>query len=61
MSRNTGSTWKKSRRLDFSILETGQELTRRNYAPGQHGNGRRPKLTTVYNYKKNNVFVIRTN
>ena len=45
MSRNTGSTWKKSRRLDFSILETGQELTRRNYAPGQHGNGRRPKLT----------------
>lgn len=45
MSRNTGSTWKKSRRLDFSILETGQELARRNYAPGQHGNGRRPKLT----------------
>ncbi len=45
MSRNTGSTWKKSRRLDFSILETGQELTRRNYVPGQHGNGRRPKLT----------------
>lgn len=45
MSRNTGSTWKKSRRLGFSILETGQELTRRNYAPGQHGNGRRAKLT----------------
>lgn len=45
MSRNTGSTWKKSRRLSFSILETGEELTRRNYAPGQHGNGRRPKLT----------------
>lgn len=45
MSRNTGSTWKKSRRLSFSILETGQELTRRNYAPGQHGNGRRAKLT----------------
>lgn len=45
MSRNTGSTWKKSRRLDFSILETGQELTRRNYAPGQHGNGRHRKLT----------------
>ncbi len=45
MSRNTGSTWKKSRRLDFSILESGKELSRRNYAPGQHGNGRRPKLT----------------
>ncbi|MDD7281510.1 MAG: 30S ribosomal protein S4 [Erysipelotrichaceae bacterium] len=45
MSRNTGSTWKKSRRLGFSILGTGEELARRNYAPGQHGNGRRPKLT----------------
>ena len=45
MSRNTQSTWKKSRRLGFSILETGEELTRRNYAPGQHGNGRRAKLT----------------
>ena len=45
MSRNTGSTWKKSRRLGFSILETGEELTRRNYIPGQHGQGRRGKLT----------------
>lgn len=45
MSRNTGSTWKKSRRLSFSILETGEELTRRNYIPGQHGQGRRGKLT----------------
>lgn len=45
MSRNTGSTWKKSRRLEFSILESGKELARRNYAPGQHGNGRRAKLT----------------
>lgn len=45
MSRNTGSIWKKSRRLGFSVLETGEELTRRNYAPGQHGNARRPKLT----------------
>ena len=45
MSRNTGSTWKKSRRLGFSILGTGQELARRNYAPGQHGKNRRPKLT----------------
>ena len=45
MSRNTGSIWKKSRRLGFSVLETGEELTRRNTIPGQHGNARRPKLT----------------
>ena len=45
MSRNTGSVWKKSRRLVFSVLETGEELTRRNTIPGQHGNARRPKLT----------------
>lgn len=45
MSRNTGSVWKKSRRLGFSVLETGEELTRRNTTPGQHGNARRPKLT----------------
>ena len=45
MSRNTGSVWKKSRRLGFSVLETGEELTRRNTIPGQHGHARRPKLT----------------
>ena len=45
MSRYTGSIWKKSRRLGYSVLETGQELTRRNYAPGQHGKTRRVKLT----------------
>ena len=45
MSRNTGSVWKKSRRLGFSVLETGEELTRRNTIPGQHGNARRTKLT----------------
>lgn len=45
MSRNTGSVWKESRRLGFSVLETGEELTRRNTIPGQHGNARRPKLT----------------
>ena len=45
MSRNTGSVWKKSRRLGFSVLETGEELTRRNTIPGQYGNARRPKLT----------------
>ena len=45
MARNTGSVWKKSRRLGFSVLETGEELTRRNTIPGQHGNAGRPKLT----------------
>jgi len=44
MARYTGSTWKKSRRLKFSILETGEELQRRPYAPGQHGQ-RRTKVT----------------
>lgn len=45
MARYTGPIWKKSRRLSFSVLETGQELKRRNYAPGQHGQSRRPKLS----------------
>lgn len=37
MSRFTGSTWKVSRRLGYSISETGKELNKRKYAPGQHG------------------------
>ena len=37
MARNTGPTWRISRRLNFSILETGEELTKRPYIPGQHG------------------------
>ncbi|MGB4984924.1 MAG: 30S ribosomal protein S4 [Erysipelotrichaceae bacterium] len=45
MARYTGSLWKKSRRLGFSVLETGEELTKRAYAPGQHGPTRRVKLT----------------
>jgi len=44
MARYTDSTWKKSRRLKFSILETGEELLKRPYAPGQHGQ-RRTKVT----------------
>lgn len=44
MARYTGPVWKKSRRLKFSILETGRELQRRPYAPGQHGQ-RRTKLS----------------
>lgn len=45
MSRYTGSTYRKSRRLGFSILESGKELAKRPYAPGQHGNERRRKLS----------------
>ena len=37
MSRFTGSSWKVSRRLGYSISETGKELIKRKYAPGQHG------------------------
>ena len=45
MARNTGPVWKISRRLGFSILETGEELQRRTYAPGQHGPTKRIKLS----------------
>ena len=44
MSRFTGSTWKVSRRLGYSVSETGKELARRKYAPGQHG-AKREKLS----------------
>ena len=41
--RFRGSDWKRSRRLGFSTLETGKELARRPYGPGQHGQGRKKK------------------
>ena len=41
--RYTGSDWKRSRRLGFSTLETGKELAKRPYGPGQHGNTRKKK------------------
>ena len=44
MSKFTGSTWKVSRRLGYSISETGKELIKRKYAPGQHG-AKRKKLS----------------
>ena len=47
MARSTEPTWKKSRRLNFSVLETGQELVKRPYIPGQHGSStRRVKLSS---------------
>ena len=45
MSRYTGSTYRKSRRLGFSVLENGKELAKRAYAPGQHGNKKGKKLS----------------
>ena len=41
MSRYTGSTYRKSRRLGFSVLENGKELVKKPYAPGQHGTDRK--------------------
>ena len=41
MSRYTGSTFKKSRRYNFSILETGKELRKKPTAPGIHGTSRK--------------------
>lgn len=43
MARYTGPSYKKARRVGFSISETGKELARRPYRPGQHGNARRGK------------------
>ena len=40
MSRYTGPSWKISRRLGYSISESGKELKKRPYAPGQHGQRR---------------------
>lgn len=45
MARYTGPSYKKARRVGFSISETGKELARRPYGPGQHGNARRGKLS----------------
>ena len=41
--RYTGSDYKRSRRLGFSTLETGKEIAKRPYGPGQHGNDRKKK------------------
>ena len=45
MARYTGPMYKKSRRFGFSILENGKELAKRPYAPGQHGQDRKKKLS----------------
>lgn len=45
MSRYTGPSYRKSRRLGFSTLETGKDIAKRPFAPGQHGNKRGKKLS----------------
>ncbi|MEE3928400.1 30S ribosomal protein S4 [Mycoplasmopsis ciconiae] len=59
MSRYTGPVFKKSRRLGYSILETGKEFAKgrkRTYAPGQHGN-KRVKLSDygLHLYEKQKI------
>ena len=43
MARYTGPSYRRARRLGFSISETGKELAKRAYAPGQHGQKRAKK------------------
>jgi small subunit ribosomal protein S4 len=43
MARYTGATFRKARRLGFSISETGKELAKKPFAPGQHGQKRGKK------------------
>ena len=45
MARYTKSSYRISRRLGFSTLETGEELARKPYAPGAHGTKRAKKLS----------------
>ena len=52
MARYTGSTYKQARRVGFSISETGKELAKRPYGPGQHGQDRKGKLSDYGNQLK---------
>jgi len=45
MARYTGPAYKRSRRVGISTLETGKELLKRPYGPGQHGNDKKKKLS----------------
>ena len=45
MSRYTGPSWKRSRRLGVSLSGSGKEISRRNYAPGDHGPNNRAKIS----------------
>jgi small subunit ribosomal protein S4 len=45
MARYTGSAYKQARRTGISLLETGRELAKKPFRPGQHGNARRRKVS----------------
>lgn len=45
MSRYTGSSYKQARRVGISLLESGKELAKKPYGPGQHGTDRKGKLS----------------
>ena len=45
MSRYTGPAYKISRRVGISTLENGKDIAKTPYGPGQHGNGRKGKLS----------------
>ncbi len=45
MARYTKSSYRVSRRLGFSTLETGKELAKKPYAPGIHGSKKAKKLS----------------
>ena len=59
MSRNTGPVWRISRRLHFSILETGEELRKRDYIPGQHGSKTKKVKLSNYGQQKDEKQKIR--
>ena len=52
MSRYTKSSYKQARRVNYSLLETGKELLRKPYGPGQHGSDRKRKASDYSNQLK---------
>ena len=62
MARYTGPIYRKSRRLGFSTLETGKELAKKPFAPGQHGSDRGKKLSNygIQLQEKQEVFTMNT-
>ncbi len=52
MARYTGPSYKRSRRVGMSLSETGRELAKRPYGPGQHGNARHGKPSDYGNQLK---------
>jgi small subunit ribosomal protein S4 len=52
MARYIGPSYKQSRRVGFSLTETGKELAKRPYGPGQHGKDRKGKPSDYSNQLK---------